>query len=140
MTFSDEEEAESGKPELGDSEEIPPSFTSVSTSCPCNSRVGQSPSGKLFIELLPCISEPDASEDDEPPRWRRRYRAGVKVKIHGLVAPLGRQLNGCVGTIVRVDAAAKRYAVNVDNFDLKSIKPENLELIIEPLNRVNSGG
>ena len=66
--------------------------------------------------------------------------AGVQVKIHGLVTPLGRQLNGCVGTIVRVDAAAKRYAVNVDNFGLKSIKPENLELIIEPLNRVNSRG
>ena len=68
MTFSDEEEAESGKPWLGDSEEIPPSFTSVSTSCPCNSRVGQSPSGMLFIGLLPRISESDDSEDDEPPR------------------------------------------------------------------------
>ena len=61
-------------------------------------------------------------------------------KTHGLVSSLGRQLNGCVGTIVRVDAAAKRYAVNVDKFSLKSIKPENLELIIEPLNRDNSGG
>ena len=66
--------------------------------------------------------------------------AGVQVKIHGLVTPLGRQLNGCLGTIVRVDTAAKRYAVNVDNFGLKSIKAENLELIIEPLNRDNSGG
>ena len=131
MTFSDDEEAESGEPWLGDSEEIPPSFTSVSTSCPCNSRVGQSPSGKLFIELLPCISESDDSEVDQPPRWRRRFRAGVKVKIHGLVTPLGRQLNGCLGTIVRVDTAAKRYAVNVDTFGLKSIKPENLEIIVE---------
>ena len=134
MKLSDEEEAqeeaESGNLWLGDSEEIPPSFTSVSTSCPCNSRVGQSPSGKFFIELLPCISESDDSEDDEPPRWPGLEKlitlAGVKVKIHGLVTPLGRQLNGCVGTIVRVDTAAKRYGVNVDNFGLKSIKPDDL--------------
>ena len=69
--------------------------------------------------------------------------AGVKVKIHGLVTPLERQLNGCLGTIVRVDTAAKRYGVNVDNFGLKSIKPENLELMIKQMNRVNrvnSGG
>ena len=66
--------------------------------------------------------------------------SGVQVKIHGLVTPLGRQLNGCLGTIVRVDTAAKRYVVKVDNFGLKSIKPENLELIIEQLNRDNSRG
>ena len=64
----------------------------------------------------------------------------VKVKIHGLVSSLGRQLNGCVGTIVRVGTAEKRYGVNVDNFGLESINPENLEVIIKPLNRVNSGG
>ena len=65
---------------------------------------------------------------------------GVQVKIHGPVTELGRQLDGCLGTIVRVDTAAKRYGVNVGNFGLKSIKPGTLELIIEPLNRVNSGG
>ena len=51
----------------------------------------------------------DDSEDDEPPRWPGLEQlvtlAGVKVKIHGLVSSLGRQLNGCVGTIVRVDDA-----------------------------------
>ena len=91
------------------------------------------------------------SEDDEDsramgaiqhPRWFAAIftLTGGQVKIHGLVTPLGRQLNGCLGTIVRVDTAAKRNAVNVDNFGLKSIKPENLELIVKPLNRVNSGG
>ena len=74
------------------------------------------------------------------PRWFDSIFRFHTVQIHGLVTPLGRQLNGCVGTIVRVDTAAKRYAVNVDNFGLKSIKPEHLELIIKPLNRVNSGG
>ena len=76
------------------------------------------------------------------PRWFDAIftLSGVQVKIHGLVTPLERQLNGCLGTIVRVDTAAKRYVVKVDNFGLKSIKPENLELIIEPLNRVNSRG
>ena len=35
----------------------------------------------------------------------------------------------------------ERVTVNVDNVGLRSIKPENLELlIIEPLNRVNSRG
>ena len=38
----------------------------------------------------------------------------VKVKIHGLVSSLGRQLIGCVGTIVRVGTAEKRYGANVD--------------------------
>ena len=122
---------------------------SVSTSCPCSSRVGRSPSGEFFIELRPCSSESDDSEDDKPPRWPGLEKlitlAGVKVKIHGLVTPLGRQLNGCLGTIVRVDTvtvdtAAERVAVKVDNSGLKSINPENLELIIEPLNRVNSRG
>ena len=93
------------------------------------------------------------SEDDEDsramgaiqhPRWpgleMLMTLAGVQVEIHGLVTPLGRQLNGCLGTIVRVDTAAKRYVVKVDNFGLKSIKPEDLELIIEPLNRANSRG
>ena len=91
------------------------------------------------------------SEDDEDsrimnaiqhPRWFDAIftLSSVQVKIHGLVTPLGRQLNGCLGTIVRVDTAAKRYVVKVDNFGLKSIKPENLELIIEPLNRANSRG
>ena len=63
------------------------------------------------------------------------------MNIHGLVTPLERQLNGCLGTIVfRIVTAAKRYVVKVDNFGLKSTKPENLELIIEPLNRVKSRG
>ena len=80
------------------------------------------------------------SEDDEWP-GRQLIGCGVNVKLHGLVTPLGRQLNGCVGTIVRVDTAAKRYGVNVDNFGLDSsvsINPDNLELII--LNRARSGG
>ena len=63
------------------------------------------------------------------------------MKLHGLVTPLGRQLNGCVGTIVTVDTAAMRNGVHVDNFGLKSIvsiNPDDLELII--LNRARSGG
>ena len=77
------------------------------------------------------------------PRWFDAIftLSSVQVKIHGLVTPLGRQLNGCVGTIVRVGTAEKRYGVNVDNFGLEcivGIKPENLELII--LNRAKSGG
>ena len=123
------------------SDEIPPSFTEVSTSRPCDWFVGRSPSGQLFTKLYPCSSESDDSEDDdtpklvsvpssddEPPKSPRWLE-----KIHGLVTPLGRQLNGCVGTIVRVDTAAKRYGVNVGNFGLESIKEENLETILNDL-------
>ena len=77
------------------------------------------------------------------PRWFDAIftLSGVQVKIHGLVTPLGRQLNGCLGTIGRFcDSEEERVTVNVDNVGLRSIKPENLELIIEPLNRVNSRG
>ena len=42
----------------------------------------------------------------------------ANVKIHGLVSSLGRQLIGCVGTIVRVGTAEKRYGVNVDNLTI----------------------
>ena len=99
----------------------------------------------------PGLSQVDEdSEDDadsiimtaiQHPRWFDGIFRFHTVQIHGLVTPLGRQLNGCVGTIVRVDTAAKRYGVNVDNFGLKSIvsiQPEDLELII--LNRAWSGG
>jgi len=100
------------------------------------------------------LSQVDEDSDDDEdsramgaiqhPRWpgleMLSALLGVQVKIHGPVTQLGRQLDGCLGTIVRVDTAAKRYVVKVDNFGLKSIKPENLELIIEPLNRVNSRG
>ena len=81
-----------------------------------------------------CVSLPKAGSTIHGARWRQLNGCG------GLVTPLGRQLNGCLGTIVRVDTAAKRYVVKVDNFGLKSIKPENLDLTIEPLNRVNSRG
>ena len=77
------------------------------------------------------------------PRWFDAIFtfSAVQVKIHGLVTPLGRQLNGCLGTIVRVyESEEERVTVNVDNVGLRSIKPDNLEFIIEPLNRVNSRG
>ena len=82
-------------------------------------------------------------EDSEGDEWQGRQLigCGVKVNLHGLVTPLGRQLNGCVGTIVRVDTAAKRYGVDVDNLGWKSIvsiNPDHIELII--FNRATVGG
>ena len=78
------------------------------------------------------------------PRWFDAIftLSSVQVKIHGLVTPLGRQLNGCLVTIVRFcDSEEEPVTVNVDNVGLRSIRPGNLELfIIEPLNRVNSRG
>ena len=70
------------------------------------------------------------SEDDEWP-GRQLIGCGVKVKLHGLVTPLGRQLNGCLGTIVRFcDSEEERVTVNVSNVGLRSITPEDLEFII----------
>ena len=86
----------------------------------------------------------DSADDEQLPRWPGLEKlitlAGVRVKIRWLETPLGRHLNGCLGTIVKLGTATERYAVNVDNFGLKSIKPENLENMIKPLNRDNSGG
>ena len=65
------------------------------------------------------------------PRWFDCILRFHTVQIHGLVTPLGRQLNGCWGTIVRFcDSEEERVTVNVDNIGLRSIKPEGLEFII----------
>ena len=42
------------------------------------------------------------------------------------MTPLGRQLNGSLGTIERYDPARRRFGVNVDNVGLQSFKPDNL--------------
>ena len=60
------------------------------------------------------------------PRWFDGIFRFHRVQIHGLVTPLGRQLNGCLGTIVRFcDIEEERVTVNVFNVGLRSIKPEN---------------
>ena len=46
------------------------------------------------------------------------------------MTPLGRQVNGCVGTIVRVDTAAKRYGVNVDNLTIATYLMVRLLLMV----------
>ena len=55
------------------------------------------------------------------------------MEVCGFVTPLGQQLSGCLGTVVRYDHAANRFDVGRDEggVSVESVRPDNLETIVE---------
>merc|ERR1719424_1996162 len=62
-----------------------------------------------------------------------RFKPGCPVRVGGLVGATG--LNGCLGSCVEWKEDMGRWLVCLDNGDLKSIKPENLEDYRGPTHR-----
>ena len=58
--------------------------------------------------------------------WRKLLRPGMEVNVYGLTSEAGRQLNGCVGTVLGFDDESDRYMIRFAGQGNKRLKAENL--------------